>query len=166
MRLILAESLNHRLYQVFRQSAVDSLRADGPGEDDLADGTGRTLFVDDDREPDVVAVEVNADVAAIGAAAGKSKLLLHFLGVGVVALVLSGLSFGLSCIVFSFTNSGQINIDVGDGIIHGDFSWKIEIRVPGVVVNSRAHFFDLQRERKLLFLNEKQDNYDNKRTVV
>ncbi|WP_226963341.1 hypothetical protein, partial [Sutterella seckii] len=50
--------------------------------------------------------------------------------------------------------------------IHGDFSWKTEIRVPGVVVNSRVHFFDLQWERKLLFLNEKQDNYDNKRTVV
>ena len=166
MRLILAESLKHRLYQVFRQGAVDSLRADGSGEDDLADGAGRTLFVDDDREPDVVAVEVDADVAAIGSAASKSELLLHCLGVGFVALVLSGLGFGLNSIAFNFGNSGQISIDVGDGIIHGDFSWKIEIRVPGVVVNSRAHFFDLQWERKLLFLNEKQDNYDNKRTVV
>lgn len=144
VRLILAESLKHRLYQVFRQGAVDSLRADGSGEDDLADGAGRTLFVDDDREPDVVAVEVDADVAAVGVASGKSELLLHCLGVCFVALVLSGLSFGLSSIDFSFRNRGQISIEVGDGIIHGDFSWKIEIRVPGVVVNSRAHFFDLR----------------------
>ena len=105
---------------------------------------GRTLFVDDDREPDVVAVEVDADVAAVGVASGKSELLLHCLGVCFVALVLSGLSFGLSSIDFSFRNRGQISIEVGDGIIHGDFSWKIEIRVPGVVVNSRAHFFDLR----------------------
>ena len=88
-------------------------------EDDFADGTGRTLFVDDDGEPDVVAVEVDADVAAIGAAAGNSELLLHCLGVGVVACVLS---FGLSSIAFGFRNSGQIGIKVRDGIIHGDFS--------------------------------------------
>ena len=120
MRAILAEACELGFNDVSGHSA-DALSADGLGKDDFAHRSRGPLLIDNDGEPDVVAVEVNADEAAVGFGAGSADSRLYGLSVSIVVWDVIGLDFSRLSIDHGVGNGGQFGIKVRDGIIHGDF---------------------------------------------